>query len=221
MKKAISLLLALVMCLSLCACGGGNDTPETTEASPKSSELKVGDTATGQLFDITIQSVEAIDKIENGFVWHMWSPAEQTTYQDITAEEGYTIVKITYSYTYKGKEKGEFGFEISLDYDDGYAFDGLGGHALPALDSTPKIGFEEYYDIGAITTFPIDDPLTFTGGEGIEYIIVNNEVLSITDKPFVLKVDIPTAAWEWVSEAYGYILMPPQSEPETFIYNLR
>jgi hypothetical protein len=32
MKKVISLLLALVMCLSLCACGGGNsDTTETTE----------------------------------------------------------------------------------------------------------------------------------------------------------------------------------------------
>lgn len=29
MKKTISLLLALMMCLSLCACGGGNDTPET------------------------------------------------------------------------------------------------------------------------------------------------------------------------------------------------
>ena len=32
MKKAMSLLLALVLCLSLCACAGGNDTPETTEA---------------------------------------------------------------------------------------------------------------------------------------------------------------------------------------------
>ena len=31
MKKTISLLLALVLCLSLCACGGGNDAP-TTEA---------------------------------------------------------------------------------------------------------------------------------------------------------------------------------------------
>lgn len=29
MKKAISLLLALVLCLSLCACGGGNNVPET------------------------------------------------------------------------------------------------------------------------------------------------------------------------------------------------
>ena len=33
MKKAIPLLLALVMCLSLCACGGGDDVPETTEAT--------------------------------------------------------------------------------------------------------------------------------------------------------------------------------------------
>ena len=33
MKKALSLLLVLVMCLSLCACGGGNDAPETTEAT--------------------------------------------------------------------------------------------------------------------------------------------------------------------------------------------
>ena len=33
MKKAISLLLALVMCLSLCACGGGNDAAD--EKTPK------------------------------------------------------------------------------------------------------------------------------------------------------------------------------------------
>lgn len=31
MKKAISLLLVLVMCLSLCACGGGNNTSDTTD----------------------------------------------------------------------------------------------------------------------------------------------------------------------------------------------
>lgn len=33
MKKTISLLLALVLCLSLCACGGGNETPETEAPS--------------------------------------------------------------------------------------------------------------------------------------------------------------------------------------------
>ena len=33
MKRVLSLLLALVMCLSLCACGGGNDTAD--EKTPK------------------------------------------------------------------------------------------------------------------------------------------------------------------------------------------
>lgn len=28
MKKIISLIMAIMMCLSLCACGGGNDTPK-------------------------------------------------------------------------------------------------------------------------------------------------------------------------------------------------
>ena len=45
MKQVISLLLALVLCLSLCACGGGNDTPVTNdtnvpvEAVPTKEEL--------------------------------------------------------------------------------------------------------------------------------------------------------------------------------------
>ena len=38
MKKVISLLLALVMCLSLCACGGDNDTPEATETPTEATE---------------------------------------------------------------------------------------------------------------------------------------------------------------------------------------
>ncbi|MBQ9761906.1 MAG: hypothetical protein IJV82_02385 [Oscillospiraceae bacterium] len=41
MKKALSLLLALVMCLSLCACGGRNATSSETEAS---SETEVSST---------------------------------------------------------------------------------------------------------------------------------------------------------------------------------
>jgi hypothetical protein len=222
MKKTISLLLALVLCLSLCACGGGSDAP-ATKAPEKSSELNVGDTATGQLFDITIQSVEPIEKIENGYVWHMWSPEEKTTYQDITAEEGYTIFKIVYSYKYTGKESGEFCFELSLDYDNGYTFDGLGGHALPAIDnSTTKLGFEESYEIGAWDCFIyIDDPLSFEGREIVEYIIVNDQVLSNTDKAFVLKIDVPTSPWDYEMNEWGFEDLVAQSEPETFIYNLK
>ena len=166
MKKIMVLILALALCLSLCACGGGNDASKTPG---KASELKIGGTAAGELFEVTLLSVEAVDKIENGYVWHMWSPAEKTTYQDITAEEGYTIVKISYSYTYKGKEAGEFGFGLTLDDDNGYTFDSLGGHALPAIDySKSRLGFEEYSETGELSIFAISDPLSFTGGEGVK-----------------------------------------------------
>lgn len=37
MKKVLSAILALVICLSLCACGGGNNTPETTEPAAEIS----------------------------------------------------------------------------------------------------------------------------------------------------------------------------------------
>ena len=43
MKKTIALILAIVLCLSLCACGGSNDTPETKNdekiSTPAESQL--------------------------------------------------------------------------------------------------------------------------------------------------------------------------------------
>ena len=38
MKKALSILLVLVMCLSLCACGGGNDAPATEAPTEKTMD---------------------------------------------------------------------------------------------------------------------------------------------------------------------------------------
>ena len=43
MKKTLSLLLALVMCLSLCACDGGNDTTEASEQLENSKQVKEDD----------------------------------------------------------------------------------------------------------------------------------------------------------------------------------
>ena len=37
MKKTIALLMVLALCLSLCACGGGNNVPETIE-TPTTTE---------------------------------------------------------------------------------------------------------------------------------------------------------------------------------------
>ncbi len=50
MKKALALLLALVMCLTLAACGGGN-TNENTEAKKESIELNVDNIKSYVAFD--------------------------------------------------------------------------------------------------------------------------------------------------------------------------
>ena len=61
MKKAISLLLALVMCLSLCACGGGNDTPEN-----KGNEESNNTTASqNETTDATEQGIDILGE----WVW--------------------------------------------------------------------------------------------------------------------------------------------------------
>lgn len=41
MKKSIALLLALALCLSLCACGGRNDAPETSVETTAPEEVKM------------------------------------------------------------------------------------------------------------------------------------------------------------------------------------
>ena len=41
MKKFIALLLAAIMCLSLCACGGGNDAPEAPVETTAPEEVKM------------------------------------------------------------------------------------------------------------------------------------------------------------------------------------
>lgn len=64
MKKALSLLLALVLCLSLCACDNGETAntsePETTEQAGESSipKLKIGETASTNLVDFTLLNAE-------------------------------------------------------------------------------------------------------------------------------------------------------------------
>lgn len=157
MRKLLPIILTLSMLLSLCACGS------ETDAKEKDTLLSIGDTAEGSSCSVTVTSVEFVDKIENGFLEHMWSPTTRDTYKDVTAEEGYAIVKISYHFDYTGKESGAIPISFVLNYDDGYTFEGgyifsegystngAGGHALPAITNTTKIGFEEKYVFGGRT----------------------------------------------------------------------
>lgn len=221
MKKILALILAAALALSLVACGGDGGAGDNNTPSTPSDGLKVGDTAQGQMVDVTVKSVEYIDSIPNGFLRDMWSPAVEQTYKDVTAEEGFTIVKITYSFTYKGKDTGEFYFGLTLDYDDGYTFSDFSGHALPVARTDGVVGFKEEYVTGEKTHFSITDPLTYEGDEAVKYIIVNDEVISNTDKPFVLKIDAPTSMWDWEADEWGGYILEEQSEAETFVFDLR
>ena len=53
MKRAISFILAVMMCLSLCACGGGGS---------KTSELVLDETCSISAYDITVTGFDFTEK---------------------------------------------------------------------------------------------------------------------------------------------------------------
>ena len=225
MKKLLVMVLVLVMVLSITACGEATETNSGSESattdtntSENSNEYDVGDTAEGEICSVTVNSVEYVDKIENGLKFEMWSPAVQTNYQDITAEEGYSIVKISYHIDYKGKEKGRFTLSFELDYDDGYTFDTGVNHVVPKAES--GVGFEKTYDFLTDNSFEVDDPLNYKGEDAIAYIIVNNVALTDTEKPLVMRVGIPVAPDTLEPDGFGNEIYT-QNDTETFTYDLR
>ena len=87
MKKAISLLLALVLCLSLCACEGGNDTPETTpnaenETTPHfeekevTEEPEIGKEILGEWYSVKSTAIITLTFNEDGTGVHNLEGAE-------------------------------------------------------------------------------------------------------------------------------------------------
>lgn len=64
MKKIISLLLALVMCLSLCACSDGNDTPETSKAPAEATQAPTTDTIATTQTEPLVNEEKRLEAIE-------------------------------------------------------------------------------------------------------------------------------------------------------------
>ena len=136
MKKAISLLLALVLCLSLCACGGSNtDTPKTTEApTTKATEplaeetiYKLGDIIETDLFKITPSFTGYAYELANWPDENFMTPAGQFSGTSAySANEGKTAMYGEVQIEYIGNEKSDvsLNMSISVDYDNGYIFQG-------------------------------------------------------------------------------------------------
>ena len=103
MKQTISLLLALVMCLSLCACGGG--TPETTEATELPTEpvakLTLGETASTDLAEFTLENSQFTYYVSNNSSNYV-EPTE-TPNPMFAASIGHCYVSVTFTITNKDR----------------------------------------------------------------------------------------------------------------------
>lgn len=150
MKKAISLLLALVVCLSLCACGDSNsnatDTPETQapaneepadetqapaneEPEPPAEDTiyKLGDAIETDLFKITPSFTGYAYELANWPDENFMTPAGQFSgTSPYSANEGKTAMYGEVQIEYIGNEKSDvsLNMSISVDYDNGYIFQG-------------------------------------------------------------------------------------------------
>lgn len=106
MKRAISFILAVMMCLSLCACGGGGS---------KTSELVLDETCSISAYDITV----------TGFDF-----TEKATFPDgggynLQPRAGYVTANLYFDVKYNGKTttfSSNFSPDV-IDYNDGFEFE--------------------------------------------------------------------------------------------------
>jgi len=142
MKKTISLLLALALCLSLCACGGDNDVPETEAPVAEATEAPItevpeepaaetiytlGDVIETDLFQITPSFTGYAFELANWPDENFMTPAGKFSGTSAySASEGKTAMYGEVQIAYIGNEKSDVSLNlgISVDYDNGYIFQG-------------------------------------------------------------------------------------------------
>ena len=219
MKKALSTLLVLVICLSLCACGGSNGSSQATEAT-ESTELNIGDTFGTDTVECMIQEISWFTSEEftsnsdnndqfviidgktaiiQGDYWTLDTeklfPGYHTwgisgMMKDMVSEYSFLCVKHTLQNI--GKE----------NIGPGMKSDGFMGYM-----DVPYGTMEVIYDDGYTFNFGNDDfgkLVGFTSHLAVlsdpvnEVMIINlpNQVLENSDKPLKLKITLPTSNGE-------------------------
>lgn len=122
MKKTISLLLAFVLCLSLCACGGGestdvsnapsnsnsnsdngaSDTVEPTEAA-QNTIYTVGETIPSDFFPFTVTKTEFSQYVSTKVGEDFLTKEYAAGVGAYAADKGYQWLFYDIKYTYSGK----------------------------------------------------------------------------------------------------------------------
>ncbi len=107
MKKTIALLLALALCLSLCACGGGNETPATTEATTEPIDTTPPTTETTAPVETEPQYETVEITMDNWMEYFEFVFIEDWQINGFGESEGY-------SYVYQLKLRDDYASKINL-----------------------------------------------------------------------------------------------------------
>lgn len=186
MKKILSLILTLVMCLSLCACGDENKT-SGPDNPPTAQELSIGDIITTDVMEFSLTRVEFADQLKHATfstgqqpdTEYMLPTTEYQSNKTFVADEGYTFLTYSYSLKYTGKEEIEVDtvMGISADYNNGYTFEVWSDAYM----------WSNYISIDGNTKLKPLDPQ----GEGRGCMKVPKEVSTNLSAPLKINVSIP------------------------------
>lgn len=179
MKKILSAILALALCLSLCACS--IDLSNTQDDSPTVQQAEFGDVVmVGDVELVMSEDILTASQINSDKSYHnefMTTDLSVGNSVDV-ASDGYTLVVISYTIKNVGKEKTVFAELAGLNYNDGYIYE-----AKEQYCSTgdPMDSWKLFTSSGVYV-----NPLTTL--ECKAYLSVPEEVFSNTEAPLKLTI---------------------------------
>lgn len=123
MRKILAMLLALVLSLSLCACGG--DASDEEENKTNVINVQTGEAATSDTFEFTVNNVQFAERLslEAG---KLYIPAPGVTGSALVAGDGQTYVVVELSVKNMSKEDvnpQDLFDAMRINYADGYLYD--------------------------------------------------------------------------------------------------
>ena len=202
MKKVLSLLLALVMCLSLCACGGGstnntnteNSTPDTNTSNTTPVVHRIGDTVTTKMFNCTLGRAEFAEEVGNYRLDGYLLPDGKLAVGETAhyAKDGYKLLSFTFELTYLGTTEYSFslgqsdGMDLMVKFDNTYEFDSfvISGSTFPIGEWDKACELKSGHTMTSLSNPAFKfAPLDETVHEFRAYIEVPDKVAESIDKP--------------------------------------